>query len=53
MNVWCIPLILKESVAAYRRLQKGELQIFPRTPHPIERVPIKLVAEALLDFLAE
>jgi pimeloyl-ACP methyl ester carboxylesterase len=44
---------IEESVAAYRRLQKGELQVFPRTPHPIERVPIKLVADAVLDFLAE
>ncbi len=41
---------IEESVHVYRLLSKGELQIFPNTAHPIEKVPLEYLAAALIDF---
>jgi pimeloyl-ACP methyl ester carboxylesterase len=42
---------IEESVHIYRLLPKGELQIFPNTPHPLEKIPVAYLAAALVDFL--
>jgi len=41
---------IEESVGIYRSLQEGELQIFPGTPHPLEKVPLAKLSQALIDF---
>lgn len=41
---------LEESVAAYRALGNGQLQVFPDTQHPIERVDPHLLCAAVCDF---
>jgi pimeloyl-ACP methyl ester carboxylesterase len=41
---------IEESVRVYRMLQKGELQIFPHTPHPLEKVSIKQLTDSIIDF---
>ena len=41
---------IEETVHIYRLLQKGELQIFPNTPHPLERVSLSTLTHALFDF---
>jgi pimeloyl-ACP methyl ester carboxylesterase len=41
---------IDESVGVYRLLQKGELQIFPGTPHPIEKVSLSTLTYSILDF---
>jgi pimeloyl-ACP methyl ester carboxylesterase len=41
---------LEESLEVYHALEQGELQIFPNTPHPLEKVPISLLAFSLADF---
>ena len=43
---------LDECVAAVRRLQNGELEVHPRTPHPFEKAPLDRLAWSLLEFLA-
>jgi pimeloyl-ACP methyl ester carboxylesterase len=42
---------IEETVAQYRRLKNAELQIFPRTQHPIERVDDGALASAIKDFM--
>ncbi|MBA1147464.1 alpha/beta fold hydrolase [Ectothiorhodospiraceae bacterium WFHF3C12] len=39
-----------ECVEAYRSLPQGELEVFPATPHPIEKVPTDRLARALIEF---
>jgi pimeloyl-ACP methyl ester carboxylesterase len=41
---------LEECVEAYRCLPRGELQIFPKTPHPLEKVPLSNLIHAMVDF---
>jgi pimeloyl-ACP methyl ester carboxylesterase len=41
---------IEESVNVYRLLQHGELQIFPDTQHPIERVSFPNLAYSILKF---
>ena len=42
---------LAESVAAYRGLAKGELEVFPRTAHPWETVSSDRVARSIEEFV--
>ncbi len=42
---------IEETVRVYRLFAKGELQIFPNTPHPLEKVSLRHLADALRDFL--
>lgn len=41
---------LEESVNAYRILPNGEFQVFPRTPHPFDRVSPEMLANAIVQF---
>jgi pimeloyl-ACP methyl ester carboxylesterase len=41
---------LEESIRIYRLLEKGEFQVFPKTPHPLEKAPFDKLAEAIIDF---
>ena len=41
---------IEESINVYRLLQHGELQIFPDTPHPLERVSIQSLAFSIVNF---
>ena len=41
---------IEESVKAYLSLPRGELQIFPGTPHPLEKVPLPNLVHAMVDF---
>lgn len=41
---------LEESIAAYRALQLGELQILPATPHPLDKISPSLLADAIIQF---
>ena len=40
----------EESAGVYRLLQQGELQVFPGTPHPFEKVWMPMIAEAIREF---
>lgn len=40
-----------ESAAAARRLPAGELAVLPRTPHPLEQVPLERLVGTVADFL--
>ncbi len=39
-----------ETVEAYKALPNGELQVFPQTQHPLEKVPVELFATAITQF---
>ncbi len=41
---------IEESLAAYRTLPNAEFQIFPNTPHPIDRISPVTLAAAIHDF---
>ena len=41
---------IDECVSAVRQLPQGELEVFPRTPHPFEKVPIERLAYSLSEF---
>lgn len=41
---------IEESTEAYRTLPKGELQIFPATPHPLEKAPFPYLAHSMVKF---
>lgn len=41
---------LDESIRIFRLLQKGELQVFPDTPHPLEKVSMRNLAGAISNF---
>ena len=40
----------EESIRIYRLLLKGEFQVFPNTPHPLEKAPVQKLADAIIDF---
>lgn len=44
---------LEETATFYRALTVGELQVFPNCPHPIERIDVKMIANAIKDFLKD
>jgi pimeloyl-ACP methyl ester carboxylesterase len=41
---------VEDTVEVFRLLQKGELQVFPSTSHPFERVKVSMLAGAIKDF---
>jgi len=41
---------IKQSLKVYRLLQRGEFQVLPATPHPLEQVHMPRLASAILDF---
>lgn len=41
---------LEESVNAYQNLENGAFQVFPETPHPIEKIDPERVCNAIVDF---
>lgn len=41
---------IEETVRVYKLLPQGELQIFPATPHPLEKAPLSQLADAFLNF---
>lgn len=41
---------LEESIRVYRLLERGELQVFPNTPHPLEKAPVQKLVKAIIDF---
>jgi len=41
---------VEDTVRVFRLLQMGELQVFPSTPHPFERVDVRMLAGAIKDF---
>jgi pimeloyl-ACP methyl ester carboxylesterase len=43
---------LEESIRIYRLLERGELQVFPDTQHPLEKAPVQKLAEAIIDFFS-
>jgi hypothetical protein len=34
-----------------RLLAEGELEVLPRTPHPLEKVPTERLARSIVEFL--
>lgn len=43
---------IDESLAAVRQLQRGELEVHPRTAHPFEKAPVDRIARSLSEFFA-
>ena len=43
---------IDESAAAARQLPQGELEVYPRTPHPFEKAPLDRIVRSLDEFLA-
>jgi pimeloyl-ACP methyl ester carboxylesterase len=41
---------IEESVQVYRSLPRGELEIFPNTPHPLEEVPLSYLVDSMVEF---
>ena len=41
---------LEESINVYRSLPKGELQVFPATPHPMEKIALSKLVHSLIEF---
>ena len=41
---------LDESIRIYRVLKRGEFQVFPDTPHPLEKISMPYLANAISDF---
>lgn len=41
---------LDDTIRVYKELKNGELAVMPGTPHPIDRVDVKLLAHSLLHF---
>ncbi|MBI3260123.1 MAG: alpha/beta fold hydrolase [Ignavibacteriae bacterium] len=41
---------IEETVEAYKALPNGELQVFPNTPHPLEKVNVDIFADAIVQF---
>ena len=41
---------LDESIRIYHLLQKGELQVFPGTSHPLDKISLSALADAISDF---
>ena len=43
---------VEDTVGVFRLLQRGELQVFPSTPHPFERVEVGMLMGAIKHFFA-
>ena len=43
---------VEESLATVRALAAGELEVLPRTPHPLDRTPLARLAFSVIEFLA-
>lgn len=43
---------LAETQAVYKALKQGEMQVFPKTPHPFERADTKMIADAITTFFS-
>lgn len=43
---------IEETVNVYRLLPDGELQIFPSTPHPLEKVPLPDLVHSIRSFFS-
>jgi len=43
---------LDETITFFKALQNGELQVFPKTGHPIEKVDTKFLAQSIKDFIS-
>lgn len=41
---------IEESVQVYRSLPQGELQVFPNTPHPLEKAPLTYLVGSMVEF---
>ena len=41
---------IEESAEVFRSLPRGELQIFPNTPHLLEKVPLSDLAHSITEF---
>jgi pimeloyl-ACP methyl ester carboxylesterase len=41
-----------ESLAAVRQIANGELEVHPRTPHPLEKAPVDRIARSLREFFS-
>ncbi|MBN2060318.1 MAG: alpha/beta hydrolase [Deltaproteobacteria bacterium] len=41
---------IEESLRIYHLLKDGEFQILPRTPHPLEKVPLEFLSNSICDF---
>lgn len=41
---------IEETLRVYRLLKMGEFQIFPKTEHPLEKISMSSLANAILDF---
>lgn len=41
---------IDETIEAYKALPNGELQVFPNTPHPLEKVNADIFASAIIQF---
>jgi pimeloyl-ACP methyl ester carboxylesterase len=41
---------IEESVQVYRSLPQGELEVFPNTPHPLEKVPVSHLVSSMVGF---
>jgi len=41
---------VEESVEVYRALPRGEMVMFPNTPHPLEKVPLQPLSQSLIEF---
>ncbi len=44
---------IEESTEVYRALPKGEIEVLPGTPHPLEKVSPERLARTLLDFFGQ
>lgn len=42
---------LHETIAVYKNLNDAQLMVFPNTPHPLEKLDIKLFADVVLKFI--
>jgi hypothetical protein len=41
---------VEETIGVFRLLQRGELQVFPSTAHPFERVDTEILVGAIRQF---
>jgi pimeloyl-ACP methyl ester carboxylesterase len=41
----------EETIAFYKSLSKGEFQVFPNCPHPIEKVDADILASSIREFI--
>ena len=46
-------VIIEESVFSFRLLKQGQFLVIPDTPHPIQNVDHKVVAQEVIRFIGE